>query len=161
MHGEKTMKPEIISGKEKEQILSLLQIYGINKINFLLVKSGKDRIRAVSFTNLEKINEISDGIFTETFGIYFARIDGEEVRLTIDACHLLKDQIKNNILELDEAQFEAYMKGHETEINKSQEELNNKKIYFVLKHKDDFLGMAKISNKMIKNYLPKERRRKS
>lgn len=145
----------------KKEILNKLSIYGITDIPYFLIKSGSEKIRAFSGDiNKEQIDKIRDSVYVETIGIYFAKIDGNEIRLSIDALHLLKNQLKHNILELDEKQKEEYLSGKEPEINKEQEKTTNQKIYYILKHNSDILGMAKIVNKQIKNYLPKERRRK-
>ena len=150
------MIPEFLSNSEILELEKQLEPYGISKLDFIFIKSGKDRIRALSPVSKKEIINLTDGIFTETLGLYFAKIDGESIRLSIDACHLLKEQITKKILELDDKQFEAYMKGHEVEFKEQGE-----KGYFILKHNHDLLGMAKISQGMIKNYLPKERRRKN
>lgn len=150
------MIPENVNKKE---ILEKLKIYGITQIPFLLIKSGNEKIRAFSGDiTREQVDKIIDSVYVETVGIYFAKIDGQDIRLSLDALYLLKDQIKHNILEIDEAQKEEYLQGKEPTIKAHQEA--NQKIYYILKHKEDILGMAKIVNKQIKNYLPKERRRK-
>jgi len=153
------MKPEFIN---KSEMIEKLKIYGIEKIPFLLIKSGNEKIRAFS-GNLSKdeLNQLTNSVFIETIGLYFAKIDGEEIRLSIDALHLLKEQIKNNIIELTSEQAEEYLKGRDVEATSEQLKFVCKKIYYVLKYKSDILGMTKIVNKQIKNYLPKERRRKN
>lgn len=153
------MKTENI---DKKQVLEKLKIYGITNIPYFLLKSGTEKIRAFSGDiNKEQIDKIQDSVYVETVGIYFAKIDGEDIRLTIDACHLLKNQLKHNILELENKQKEEYLSGKEPEITNEQAKITNQKIYYILKHNQDILGMAKIVNKQIKNYLPKERRRKN
>lgn len=156
------MKPIYVTKQEKAEILKQLSIYGIKEIPFILIKSGQDKIRAFSGSlAFEELANLLDSVFWETIGIYFAKIDGNDIRLSVDACHLLKEQIKHKIIQLNDEQFENYMKGREPEINNEQEKLSEEKIYYILKHKDDILGMAKIVQGVIKNYLPKERRRKS
>ena len=109
----------------------------------------------------QDILKFIQNIHIEGYGLYFARIDGDEVRLTIDACQLLKEQIKHKILFLTEKQFKEYMEGKDVEANKEQIEQTKERMYYVLKYGEDLLGMAKVVNNQIKNYLPKERRRKS
>jgi len=156
------MKQEILSREEKLEIIKKLEIYGISNIPFLLFKSGNEKIRAFSGNlNKDEINKLAENIFIETIGLYFAKIDGQDVRLSVDACHLLKQQIKNNVIELTQEQAEEYLKGRDIQIEEEQEKFSEKKIYYILKHKEDILGMSKIVNKQIKNYLPKERRRKN
>ena len=155
------MNPEFLDRKETEQVLEKLEIYGIEEIPFLLVKSGSNKIRACTFKDREQISRITNEVFTELIGLYFAKIDGEEIRLSIDALHLLKNQLKHNILEIDDKQKEEYLSGNEPQITEQQAQATNQKIYYILKHNQDILGMAKIVQGVIKNYLPKERRRKN
>jgi NOL1/NOP2/fmu family ribosome biogenesis protein len=146
----------IAENVDKREILEKLKKYGITEIPFLLIKSGAEKIRAFSGDiNKEQIEKIRNAVYVETIGIYFAKIDGEDIRLSLDALHLLKSQLKHNIIELDDKQTEEYLQGKEPSLKEDKE-----KIYYILKHKEDILGMAKIVNKQIKNYLPKERRRK-
>ena len=153
---------DFLSSTEKKELLSKLEKYGIEKIPFLLVKSGQEKIRAFSGNlSVDEIREISRSVYVEGIGLYFAKIDGEDIRLTVDSLHLLKDQIKHNTLKLTDEQLEKYLKGQDIEANQKQlEQINNRKIYFILKHDQDILGMTKIVTKQIRNYLPKERRRK-
>lgn len=156
------IKPEFIAQQEKSEILKKLKIYGIEKIPFLLTKSGNEKIRAFSGNLIkEEINKLTQNVFIETIGLYFAKIDGKEIRLSIDALHLLKEQIKNNIIELTQEQAEEYLKGKEPQASEEQKKQTTEKIYYVLKYNQDILGMSKIVQGQIKNYLPKERRRKN
>ena len=156
------MLPQFITHKEKKEIAEKLKVYGIEKIPYLLLKSGTERLRAFSGNLTEQdILKFIQNIHIEGYGLYFARIDGDEVRLTIDACQLLKEQIKHKILFLTEKQFKEYMEGKDVEANKEQIEQTKERMYYVLKYGEDLLGMAKVVNNQIKNYLPKDRRRKS
>jgi len=183
------MKPEFITGNQKAEVVSKIKKFGIEKIPFLLIKSGQDKIRAYSGSiNADELAKIAEGVFVEIIGLYFARYDGGDLRLSVDALHLLKEQITENIIELTKEQAQDYLKGRDVDLTqeqallfsdlgnvdlsrisdspenllKKQEDFLGKKGYFAIKHTQDFLGMAKIVNgKFIKNYLPKERRRKN
>lgn len=157
------MKPEFLNSQEKARILRKLEIFGIKKVPFLLLKSGRDKIRAYSGNfRIEELQDLSEKIFVELIGVYFARFDGDDLRLSLDALHLLKEQITENIIEISSEQFEDYIRGKDIDLNDEQKKLfGDKKGYFVLRFRDDFIGMTKVVNeKFIKNYLPKERRRK-
>lgn len=158
------MKPEFIFGNEKAEILAKLKKFGIEKIPFLLIKSGSERIRAYSGSmNIQELAKLSENVFVEIIGIYFARYDGEDLRLSVDALHLFKEQITKNIIDITDKQTDDYLKGKDIDIDAEQSKLfGEKRGYFVLRHNNDLLGMAKIvSGKFMKNYLPKERRRKN
>ena len=155
-------KIEFINQAEKSKILKELERYGIKEIPFLLVKSGKEKIRAYSGSfRAGDITKIADSVPIETIGLYLAKIDGDEIRLSIDALHLLKNQIKENVLELTKEQTEEYLKGRDVELTEKQKELTLERVYYVIKNGEDFVGMAKIIQGRIKNYLPKERRIKN
>jgi len=86
----------------------------------------------------------------------------EGIRLSLDAIHLLKSQIKKNILEIDNKQAEEWMRGQDILINEEDKEKwkNEEKGFKVIKNKDDFIGCGKLLADRIVNYLPKERRAK-
>ena len=158
------MKITFVNKMEKEKLIDELGRFGIKEIPFLLIRSSVDRIRAYSGNlDADSLARLAEKVYVETIGLYFARLDGKDLRLSLDALHLLKEQITDNIIELDDEQFEEYIKGRDIELNAGQKDKFADKLgYFVLRYKDDLIGMAKIiSGKFIKNYLPKERRRKS
>ena len=70
----------------------------------------------------------------------------------MEGVQMLKDQIKKNIIELDEKQAEGWMKGEDLDIQ------TQKRGFVILKHKDDFLGCGKASEYKIGNFVPKSRR---
>ena len=157
------MKPIFLTKQEEKMIKEQLKEFGIEELPFTLLKFGKDRIRAYSGNfDRDELNRISDNIFVELIGVYFAKIDGDEIRLSIDALHLLKEQISKRVIEIDGEQKERYLEGKDIDaLEEQKKELGEGRGYFVLKHKEDILGMVKIvEGKIIKNYLPKERRRR-
>lgn len=157
------MKPIFLSKEEKRNIEKELEKFGIKEVPFVLLKFGQDRIRAYSGSlNRDELNRICENTFVELIGLYFAKIDGDELRLSLDALHLLKEQITKRIINLDSEQKEKYLEGKDVDLKEEQKELKEEKGYFILKHNEDILGMAKVvNNKFIKNYLPKERRRRT
>jgi NOL1/NOP2/fmu family ribosome biogenesis protein len=74
--------------------------------------------------------------------------------LSIEGSQLLKNQITKNIFELDEKQAEQWMLGNEINIK------TDKRGFFIMKFKEDFLGTGKISAEKISNFVPKSRRLK-
>lgn len=143
--------------REKESLLRLLnQQFGITEIPWTIAKLGKERIIVFSgklsgreVLNIDRIAHI------EGVGLYFAKEQIDGIRLSIEGSQLLKDQITKNIFELDEKQAEQWMLGQELNIK------INKRGFFVMKFKDDFLGTGKISENKISNFVPKQRRLKS
>ena len=74
--------------------------------------------------------------------------------MSIEGTQILKNEIKNNVFEIDENQTEEWMKGRELRIK------TGKKGFLILKHKNDFLGTGKSSEEKIGNFIPKNRRLK-
>jgi len=143
--------------QEKERILRQLeQQFGIKELPFELARLGKERIIVFSgnisgreILNLDEIAHI------EGIGLYFAKEQVDGIRLSIEGSQLLGSQITKNIFELDEKQAEDWMLGREINLT------TDKRGFFVMKFKEDFLGTGKISEKKISNFIPKQRRLKS
>jgi NOL1/NOP2/fmu family ribosome biogenesis protein len=149
---------KVFSGKEKEKFEAQLEKqFGIKKIQGILSMRGKERV--FLFTGNLKIREIEtldSVVFTERVGIYFAKIDEKtnEIRLSIEGSQVLSSQIKRNIYELKNNEVEDWMMGKELNIK------TGKKGFYIIKHKNDFLGSGKISEEKIGNFIPKNRRLK-
>lgn len=143
--------------QEKERLLKQLrQQFGINEIPWTLARLGKERIIAFSgdisgreVLNLDRIAHI------EGIGLYFAKEQMDGIRLSIEGSQLLQSQITKNIFILDSKQAEQWMTGQEINIK------TDKKGFFIMKFKDDFLGTGKVSAEKISNFIPKSRRLKS
>ena len=148
---------DILSRAEKERLLEKLeQQFGISKLDFLLILSGQDKVRGYSgILSKEEIIKLSEQVNIETIGLYLFKIHEEGLRLTIDACQILKNQITKNIIEINQEQLELWLKGQDLEIQQQGTGFR------VLKYKDDFVGCGKLSNNRITNFVPKERRIKN
>ena len=97
------MTLHIFNKKEKEEILkSLKEQFGISEIPGLIIQIGQERLFLFqgSFTEREIKAFENDRIPIERAGIYFAKVQGEGIRLSIEGIHLLKDQITKNIFVL-------------------------------------------------------------
>ena len=142
---------------EREKILKQLnQQFGIKNVPFSLARLGKERIIVFSgdisdreVLNLDRVAHI------EGIGLYFAKEQMDGIRLSIEGSQILSNQITKNIFELDEKQAEQWMLGNEINIK------TDKRGFFIMKFKDDFLGTGKISAEKISNFVPKNRRLKS
>lgn len=153
---EKMIPLRFLNKQEKEKLVARLrEQFGIKEIPWEIARFGKERIMAFSgdisekeIFNLDRFGRI------EGVGVYFAKEQNGEIRLSIEGVHLLQDQITKNIFELDEKQVEQWMMGQELNI------ATGKKGFFVMKFKNDFLGTGKISESKISNFIPKSRRLK-
>src|SRR3989344_1581071 len=145
------MIPSFIRSSEKKRIIEKLnEQFGIEKIPYLLIESGREKIRAFSgHLSKEEILELTTITLIENIGIYFLNKE-DNFRLTLDAVHILKDQIKKNILEIDEVQLHDWLKGQDLIAQVPSGPV-------IIKFKDDFVGYGKSTETKIYNFIPKDR----
>ncbi len=148
------MQIHFIKSSEKKRITEqLAQQFGIKKIPYLLIESGKEKIRAFSgHLSKEEILQIGNITTIESIGIYFLKKE-DNLRLALDAAHLLKDQITKNIIEINESQLHDWLRGHDLNIQTSPNPV-------ILKFNEDIVGYGKSTSQKILNYIPKDRRLK-
>jgi len=166
------MKIQILDKAKKKKIIEQINDIGITKIPELLIRTGKERIRAYSGNlSREEIHELWRILSIEGIGLYVAKeiaskkTGTKETRLSLDGIHLWKNQIKEKIIQLDKEQEELWFKGKDIELNKDQrKKYPYEKCFVVVKSHDnkDIIGTGKTGDKIevLYNYLPKERRRK-
>tara|TARA_Y100000296_G_scaffold72339_1_gene88635 strand:- start:27 stop:473 length:447 start_codon:yes stop_codon:yes gene_type:complete len=148
------MKP--LSSSQKKKVLEQLEDqFGINSLPYLFLQFGKDKIRIYS-GNLSKdnLNSLDKNTRIENMGLYFARIQPDGIRLTIDGIQLVKDQITKNIMEINDNQAEDWFKGNDLDIKAES-------AFKILKNNDEFIGCGKSTGDRITNFVPKERRIKN
>jgi NOL1/NOP2/fmu family ribosome biogenesis protein len=150
------MTLKIFSKKETQEIEKKLQEqFGIENIPGILIKRGEERIFLFQGSfNEEEIKKLEKEIPIERIGVYFAKEQNDQIRLSIEGVNLLKEQIKKNIFELDDEQAERWMLGQELPIK------TGKRDFLIMKNKEYFLGCGKASEEKIGNFIPKNRRLK-
>ncbi len=164
------MKIQILDKTKKRKFIEEISYLGIKKIPQLLIKTGKGKIRAFSgsFSNNEIINFWK--LFPiEGIGLYFGRqvVDKrtgkKSSRLSLDALHVLKGQIKKNIIELDNKQANRWFRGEDIELGEEQAKKISGGEFVAVKSNEDFIGIGRLSldKKILNNFLPKERRIKN
>lgn len=161
------MRIEVLSRAKKKKFVEALGDFGIDKIPQMLVRAGKEKIRAFS-GDLDK-GEILDlwrVLPVEGIGLYVGKdvlnrkSNVREVRPTIDGLHVWKDKIKGRILDLNEEQERVWFVENEVELTKEQGEIG---VGFVaVRSNMDFVGVGKVNADCDKlfGFLPKERRRR-
>jgi len=149
------MTLRFIKSSEKKEILAELnEKFGITEIPYLLIEWGKERIKAFSGSlSKEEIMEIGQLARIEGIGISFAKKELGGLRPSMEGLQLLSKQITKNIIDVDEAQYNLWMRGHSLEIAKPSG-------LYAIRYNGDFLGCAKSNGTTIFNYVPKERRLK-
>lgn len=150
------MKARFIRSSEKDKIVEELNFfYGIEELPYLLIETGKKKIRAFSGSlSKDEIIALAKIANIEIVGMYLISKKDEEPRINFDALSLLKEQITKNLLEINEKQLNLWLRGNDLEI------VTNKGPV-ILKHEEDLVGLGKSNGERIFNYVPKERKIKS
>lgn len=149
------MNIRFIKSSEKRQIIEKLkEQFGIENLPYLLIETGKEKIRAFSGSlSKEEIIKIAQIANVELIGIYFIKKE-IDLRLSIDATHLLANQITKNIIKLTKEQAQQWLKGYDLDMPAPRGTL-------VLKYNEDTLGCGKSNGERIFNHVPKNRRIKN
>ncbi len=151
------MKPiNFIRSSEKKKILEELEnLYGVTSLPYILAEAGKKKIRAFSGTmSREEIQELTEITNVEVIGMYMISQKDDDLRINFDALPLFKEQITKSIIEINEEQFNCWIRGQDLDIE-------TKKGTFVISHKGDLIGIGKSNGIKIFNYIPKERKLKT
>ncbi len=145
---------KILNHSEKAEIEKKLhEQHGINSVPGMIVQRGEERLFLFSGNFSEKdIGKLEKCAFIERMGIYFAKIVGNDIKLSIEGSQILSEQINKNVFEIDEEQEEEWMMGRELPIQ------TGKHGFLIMKHDSDFLGAGKASENKIGNFIPKNRR---
>src|SRR3989344_4456790 len=148
------MNVHFIKSPEKKEIQEELnKVFGIHDIPFMLIATGNEKIRGFSGSlTKDELIDLSQDINIELLGTYMFKKE-HDLRLSFDATHIFQPQITKSIFEINDSQFDQWIRGHDL--------LGLKDIprgTLVMKYKDDFLGCAKSNGEKISNYIPKERR---
>jgi NOL1/NOP2/fmu family ribosome biogenesis protein len=146
---------------EKNKIMDGLAYYGITQLPYLLIESGKEKIRGYTGNLLMKdLTDLDREIGLELVGMYLFHDYGDNIRISFDAVSALKGKITKNIIELNDEQALEFLKGRDILLtDKDKEKFKNESLGFkIAKHKDELLGSCKLGPERITNYMPKERR---
>ncbi len=132
----------------KERIAKLLERqFGVDRKEFLSLglefeERGKKRIYAFKNCGIE--------VSTYHYGLYFGTIEKEGIRLSIEGSFIVGRLAKKNVIEVDDETAKKWMSGEDLVLPVRG--------YVILKWRKFFLGCGKGNGKIVKNYVPKERR---
>jgi|TARA_Y100000034_G_C6842595_1_gene381341 NOL1/NOP2/fmu family ribosome biogenesis protein len=145
---------KIFSQKEKTKLVEQLnKQFGIKNVEGIFSMRGRERLFLLQGSfRIKQVKELESTIPVERVGIYFGKFMDNKIRLSIEGVHLLKDQIKKNVFELNDEQLKLWMKGNELNIKTGKNDL------LIMKYKDNLLGCGKASAEKITNFIPKNRR---
>lgn len=146
---------KILRSTQKKKILAQLnEQFGIKELPYLLLRFGKEKLRAYSGSlSGEELNILDANLRIENIGLYFAKEQIDGIRLTFDGIQLFKDQINKNIIDLDDNQANEWLKGQDLLIESDN-------AFKILKHNGEIIGCGKSTGERITNFVPKERRLK-
>lgn len=157
------MKLQILDKTKKRKFIDEISYLGIEKIPYLLIRSGKEKIRAFSGSlSNEEVMTLYNALRIEGVGLYFGkqminRHGQKESRLSLDALHVLKGQIKKNVIKLTKQQEKDWFKGKDVEL---EDEKMTEYVAVMSSEDDDFIGVGKVSHggEILMGFLAKERR---
>lgn len=145
------MKTNVLNSKEVRSIKELIKKqWGCDfstELAWLL--SEKDRIYLIT-RDVEKID--MSKLRVDVMGLYFGELKGDELRLSVEGSQLVGPLATKGILELDDAEARAWLKGQDFE---KKTDIPG---FVIMKNKDDFLGCGKVKNNRVLNFMPKNRR---
>ena len=146
------MKVRFIRSSEKKRIESALkEQFGISKLPYLLLETGKEKIRAFSGAlSKEELLDLAQLVNIEIIGLYIVRKE-HDIRLSFDATQLLNKQLKKNIVDITDEQLALWIRGHDLETAGPRGTV-------IIRHGSDFFGCGKSTGERIINHVPKERR---
>ncbi len=132
------MRP-LTSGERKLLENRLKRQYGVEKAfrGLTLIMAGQRRIRACTRETYELSKKLKK---VQQLGVYVAKLRDEEVILSIEGSQILGDEIKSNIIELDEHEAVEWMKASPIKIKEKP-----KSRYVVAKHGKIYLGSGIVS----------------
>jgi NOL1/NOP2/fmu family ribosome biogenesis protein len=146
----------ILSRKETEVFeIKLENMYGVKDAlrGFTVLLSGKDEKMWIA--NQELFQIPLEKLRINSVGLYFGRIDSGKLRISVEGTGIIGPKANKNVVELDDAHLWDFLRGFDIEL---KEKVPETKDYVLVKHKNDWLGIAKIEGNTLKNALPKSRK---
>jgi len=141
-----------LGSKEKKQLLAVIkkQWDADFKPDLVFFKNEKQKIYAVH-KDVAKID--LSGARINSVGMYFGEDKKGELRLSIEGSQLIGPLAKKNVIELDDEESIALLRG--TDLQKEGDWSG----FIIIKHNDDYLGTGKYTlDKRLLNFVPKARR---
>jgi len=146
----KSLKP--LGSKEKKQLLQQIKKQWGADFNpdFVFFKNEKQKIYVIH-KDLAKID--LSGARVNSVGLYFGEDKKGELRLSIEGSQLIGPRAKKNIIELNDEESIAWLRGEDLEKE------GDWSGFIIIKHNDDYMATGKYTaDKRILNFVPKARR---
>ena len=142
----------MLSSKDKKQLLAQIKDqWGADfKPEFAFFRNEKDKIYVIH-KDIAKID--LSGARINSVGMYFSEDKKGELRLSIEGSQLVGPLAKKNVVELDDKERIAWLRGEDL-----QKE-GDWSGFVIVKHKDDYMGSGKYTaDRRLLNFVPKARR---
>lgn len=141
---------KFLQRKEAKKIIELIKKqWGADASNLLdeyfFIQSGND----INIISRDIAKQKFEELRINSIGIYFGELKNE-IRLSIEGSQLIGEKAQKNIIELNEQEIKAWMKGEEIETKQEG--------YLLVKHKNFFAGCGRAKEGKLINFVPKERR---
>lgn len=148
------VRAEFLQRKEVRKINGLLlENFGaeFDIDSYFYFKNAKDDLflisRAVERINIEKIREVSAGL-------YVGQLTGGSIRLSIEGSQILGPLSKKGIVELSDAQWKSWLQKEDIEDSRFNELSQG---FYIVRHKNDYFGTGHIKDGILNSYIPKSR----
>lgn len=148
---------KILNKKETKRILSLIESqWGASGESF-----GQDYVFLLNnrsrffIANRELFDVDFSKLRINSIGLYLGEIMDDGLRLSIEGSQIVGKYSKKGIVELDDSEMRAWLKGEDIP---SSAAVAAEEGYVILKHDGDYLGCGRAKAGRILNYVPKTRR---
>lgn len=127
----------------------------INLRKFLVFESGIDKKIWIASKTVSRID--FKNINVSLVGMYFGKIKrNDKIHLSIEGSQIVGKNATKNIIDVDVNDAEKFLSGESLEIDKIKNcDYDN---FVILKSGNDILGSSLLTEKGIKNLIPKSRR---
>lgn len=146
---------KILNKKEIKKILNQLgEQYNISglDLDYVFLEDNEGKLFLVN-RDIGKID--TEKLRINSLGLYFGKIEHNEVRLSIEGTQLIGRGAKKNVAKINKEQADSWLGGNDVEVDDKVEG------FVILKYGEDFLGAGRYKEGLIINSVPKERRIKS
>jgi NOL1/NOP2/fmu family ribosome biogenesis protein len=163
------MNFQILDKTKKKKFMEKIAKFGVKKVPYLFLRTGKERVRAYSgdFSNNELVR-LMRWLNVQSIGLYLGKEFDDNARLSIDGVHMLNSvgEINESIFEMNKEQEALWFRGKDVDLTEKQKEDCKDLSDFVVvrsEESDDLLGIGRLSvdKKFLFNFVPKERRIKN
>lgn len=143
-------KLKILNSKEVKNIRKILkEQFGYDeKSNLVFTLNNKEKLYVVN-RDIERLD--IDKLRIDLIGMYFAKQEPKGIRLSIEGSQMIGPKATKNLLELNDNQFEDWLKGKDFDIDQ-------KDGFYLIKYDGLFVGCGKVRGGYLMNYVPKSRR---